>query len=275
MNPISVVIITKNEAGTLVKSIPLLKQISNDIIVIDNNSTDQTVTIATAYGCRVYQKEWTGYGANKNKGIQLARYNWILSVDGDEIPDQQLINAIKALAYDHDKTVYDIAFKTYFGSKLIRFGNWGRDHHIRLFNKRHVKWTETPVHETLLLPQNAAVKKLDGNLHHYSVKNREEYQKKTIHYSQLSALKYLKAGKKSGFVKMYLAPLFHFVKTYLFLLGFLDGKEGFIISRMAFKNTWLKYYYLSKATQSIRYKPVYRHEVPAIAYKLNAHARVE
>jgi glycosyltransferase involved in cell wall biosynthesis len=275
MNPISIVIITKNEAGTLVKSIPLLKQISDDIIVIDNNSTDQTVTIATAYGCKVYQKAWIGYGANKNKGIQLARYNWILSVDGDEIPDQALINSIKATAPGDDKTVYDIAFKTYFGKKLIRFGNWGRDHHIRLFNRQHVKWNETPVHETLQLPQNVIVKKLDGNLHHYSVENRAEYEKKTIHYSQLSAIKYLKAGKKSGLVKQYLAPVFHFVKTYLFLLGFLDGREGFIISRMAFKNTWLKYYYLSKATQSLRDKPIYQHDVPTVAYKLNTHARVE
>ena len=243
--------------------------------MIDNNSTDQTVTIATAYGCRVYQKEWIGYGANKNKGIQLARYNWILSVDGDEIPDQALINSIKSLASGDDKTVYDIAFKTYFGNKLIRFGNWGRDHHIRLFNKRQVKWTETPVHETLMLPQNASVKKLAGNLHHYSVKNQAEYEKKTIHYSQLSAIKYLKAGKKPGFIKMYLAPVFHFIKTYLFLLGFLDGKEGFIISRMAFKNTWLKYHYLSKATQSVKRKPLYRHDTPAMAYELNTHAHVE
>lgn len=275
MHQISVVIIAKNEARTLVKSIPLLKQISDDIIVIDNDSTDQTVTIATAYGCKVYRKVWLGYAANKNKGIQLARYNWILSVDGDEIPDQALINSIKCLAFDNDKTVYDIAFKTYFGNKLIRFGNWGRDHHIRLFNKLHIKWNETPVHETLQLPQNVTVKKLEGNLHHYSVKNRAEYEKKTIHYAQLSAIKYLKAGKKAGPVKLYLAPVFHFVKAYLFLLGFLDGKEGFIISRMAFKNTWLKYHYLSKATQNIKHKQLYPNDIPALAFKLNTPARVE
>ncbi|WP_184549156.1 glycosyltransferase family 2 protein [Mucilaginibacter sp. FT3.2] len=275
MVPISVVIITQNEAEILAKSIPMLQQISNDIIVIDNGSTDETINIAQAFGCRVHQKSWSGYGANKNKGIQLARYNWILSIDGDEVPDETLLRSIAALKPDDERAVYDIQFKTYFGSKLIRFGNWGRDHHIRLFSRVHVKWNETPVHETLLLPKNAEVKKLEGCLHHYSVKNKQEHQAKTIHYAQLSAMKYLKIGRKANFVKLYLAPVFHFVKIYLFLLGFLDGKEGFIIARMAFINTWLKYHYLSKATETLGQKSVYQHDVSVMAYKFKTEARVE
>lgn len=275
MVPISVVIITKNEAEMLSKSIPMLQQISDDIMVIDNGSTDETINIARAFGCRVHQKNWSGYGANKNKGIQIARNNWILSIDGDEIPDAALLQAIAELKLDDERAVYDIAFKTYFGSRLIRFGNWGRDHHIRLFNRIHVKWNETQVHETLLLPKKVVVKKLTGCLHHYSVKNVQEHKAKTIHYAQLSAMKYLKNGKKANAVKLYLAPLFHFVKIYLFLLGFLDGWEGFIIAKMAFKNTWLKYHYLSKATQAVKRKPLYQHEIPAIAYKFKAEARVE
>jgi glycosyltransferase involved in cell wall biosynthesis len=275
MTPISVVIIAKNEAESLAKSLPLLTQITDDIILIDNDSTDHTVKIARDNNCRVYQKNWDGYGANKNKGIKLARYNWILSIDADEIPDHTLLTAILTITPGNDKTVYDINYKAYYGDKLIRFGNWGRDHHVRLFNRLQVKWTESPVHETLILPKKVNIQKLEGYLHHYSVKNEAEHQQKTIHYAQLSALKYLKSGKKASWIKMYLAPTFHFVKIYLLLLGFLDGAEGFKIAKMAFKNTRLKYYYLSNASQAASQKLIFRHDLPAMGYRFNADARVE
>lgn len=275
MVPISVVIITKNEAEMLAKSIPMLKQITDDIIIVDNGSTDGTIAIAAQNGCRVYKETWDGYGANKNKGIHLAVNNWILSIDADEIPDDALLRSIAALKFEDEKVVYDINYKAYYGNKLVRFGNWGRDHHIRLFNRTQVIWTEPPVHETLILPKKAIVKKLTGHLHHYSVKNEQEHEAKTIHYAQLSAIKYLKCGKKASFAKLNLAPLFHFVKIYLFLLGFLDGKEGFTIAKMAFKNTWLKYHYLSKAAQSVKQKPLYQHDAPVMGYKFKADAHVE
>jgi glycosyltransferase involved in cell wall biosynthesis len=274
MVPVSVVIITKNEAEMISRSIFMLKQITDDIIIVDNDSTDQTLNISIENGCRVYQKNWDGYGANKNKGIAFARYNWILSIDADEIPDTALLTSITELKLDDNNMVYDIPFKAYYGDKPINFGNWGRDHHIRLFNRTRVKWSEPPVHEILILPQNVRVKKLKGHLHHYSVKNAREHEAKIIHYAQLSALKYLQSGKKAGFVKLYIAPVFHFVKTYVFLLGFLDGKEGWNIAKMALKNTWLKYYYLSKAQHASNQKS-YSKEVPAMTYKLKADAQTE
>jgi glycosyltransferase involved in cell wall biosynthesis len=275
MIPISVVIITKNEAEMLARSLPLWRHITDDIVVIDNGSTDETSKIAGDHNCRIYQKIWDGYGANKNKGIRLARHNWILSIDADEIPDHALLASIRSLKPDHEKVVYDISYKAYYGDKLIRFGHWGRDHHVRLFNRIHIRWNEPAVHETLLLPKNITVKKLEGYLHHYSVKNEQEHNAKIIHYAQLSAIKYLKAGKKAGFAKLYLAPAFHFVKSYLLLFGFLDGKEGFIIAKMAFKNTWLKYDYLSKAAQTNRQKTIYQHDQPVMAYQFKTNARVE
>lgn len=274
MVPVSVVIITKNEAEMISRSITMLKQITDDIIVVDNDSTDQTVSITKQNGCRVYQKNWDGYGANKNKGIELARYNWILSIDADEIPDTALLISIAQLKFNDNNTVYDIPFKAYYGNKPINFGNWGRDHHIRLFNRTRVKWSEPPVHETLILPRDVTVKKLNGHLHHYSVKNASEHEAKIVHYAQLSALKYLQSGKKAGFVKLYIAPVFHFVKTYIFLLGFLDGKEGWNIAKMAMKNTWLKYHYLSKAQQAPKQKD-YQNSIPVMAYEYKADIHTE
>lgn len=254
MVPVSVVIITKNEAEMILRSISMAQLITDDIIIIDSNSNDNTGQIARENGCRIYQENWDGYGANKNKGIIRARYNWILSVDADEVIDEQLVAALHRLNYDDLNVVYDINFRTYFGNKRIRFGSWGRDHHIRLFNRRLVKWVETPVHETLLLPQNMIKKKLAGHIDHYPVKNSDECRAKALHYASLSARKHHMAGKKAGFIKLYLSPCFNFVRNYILYLGLLDGKHGWIIAKSNAKHTWMKYHLLNRLVQADKQK---------------------
>ncbi|HEY9002474.1 MAG TPA: glycosyltransferase family 2 protein [Mucilaginibacter sp.] len=241
MAPVSVVIITKNEAETIASCIIAAQLISDDIIIADNGSTDNTAAIALKYGCRVYHDRWDGYGVNKNKGIARAKYNWILSIDADEIADTALAIAILELPLNDPRTVYDIKFKSYYGKKLIHFGSWGRDHHIRLFNRTKVKWSASPVHETLLLPKNATIKKLNGHLHHYSVKDAAEFMSKADYYAKLSAGKYLMNNKKPTFMKLHIAPIFHFIKNYIVFLGVLDGKAGWDIARMISKHTRRKY----------------------------------
>jgi glycosyltransferase involved in cell wall biosynthesis len=246
MAPVSIVIITKNEAGVIAGCIQKCRLITDDVIVIDNDSTDGTPEIACAIGCRVYKTTWDGYGANKNKGIGVAGYDWILSIDADEMPDDELIKSLGELKFDNPAVVYDIKFRSYFGEKPIRFGSWGRDHHIRLFNRTLVKWSETIVHETLILPEKIQVKKIKGHIDHYSVKDITEYDIKCSYYAMLSAKKYFKAGKKASVAKLYISPVFGFVKNYFFYLGILDGREGFEIAKTAVKNTKRKYHYLRR-----------------------------
>jgi glycosyltransferase involved in cell wall biosynthesis len=246
MIPVSIVIITKNEADIIASCIEKSRLITDDIVVIDNGSTDETLDIANTYGCRVYKKTWSGYGANKNKGIEEAKYNWILSIDADEVPDDELIKSLHELEFNNPGIVYDIKFRSYFGKKPIRFGSWGRDHHLRLFNRNFVKWSETIVHETLILSQNIQVNKINGHIHHYSVKNINEYDSKGSYYAKLSAKKYFNEGKKVNAIKLYVSPLFGFLKNYIIYLGFLDGREGWAIAKTTIKNTRRKYNYLSQ-----------------------------
>ena len=246
MLPVSIVIITKNEADIIARCIEKARQITDDIVIIDNGSTDATVEIAFTYGCRVYKKQWDGYGANKNKGIDAARYHWILSLDADEIPNDELIASLHQINFDDFDVVYDIKFKSYFGDKLVRYGSWGRDHHIRLFNRNHVKWSETPVHENLLMPPNVVTKKLDGSIQHYSVKNIAEYRSKSIYYARLSAKKYFENGRQADVLKRFLSPVFSFVRSYILFLGFLDGSAGWHIALINSKHTWLKYQLLNQ-----------------------------
>ncbi|GAA4094379.1 glycosyltransferase family 2 protein [Mucilaginibacter panaciglaebae] len=265
MVPLSIVIITKNEAEAIGECIAAAKLITDDIIIIDNYSTDETSNIAITQGCRFYQCNWDGYGANKNKGIVLAKYNWILSLDADEIADLELILSLHSLKLDDPTVVYDVRFKSYFGKKLIRYGAWGRDHHIRLFNRTRVKWCSSNVHETLLLPEGTQMQRLDGYMHHYSVKDHRECYTKALFYARLSAEKYLNNGKKANIINLYLSPIFSFVKTYVLYGGFLDGREGLDIALITYKNKWLKYHYLLRLENGQKKKKYLRPEL-AVEY---------
>jgi glycosyltransferase involved in cell wall biosynthesis len=255
MVPVSIVIIAKSKADILAGCIAKARLITDDIVVIDSDDTTDLDNIA---GCRLLKKKWDGYGTNKNKGVDAAKYNWILSIDADEIVDDELIEALHHLQYNDPTIVYDIKFCSYFGKKRIRFGSWGRDHHIRLFNRNKVRWSETMVHETLILPDNVSIQKTKGHLHHYSVNNAGEYENKGIYYAKLSAKKYFNMGKRTSFVKLYLSPFFGFVKNYIFFLGFLDGREGWDIAKITVKNTRRKYLFLNGMEASQQKKQTYK-----------------
>lgn len=246
MVPVSVVIITKNAADIVYGCIEQARSLTDDVIIIYNESDDEAAKIAERHNCRAYKKVWEGYAANKNKGIEEAKYGWILSIDADEIPDDELIKAIHQIDLNETCIVYDIKFRSYFGGKPVCFGSWGRDHHIRLFNRANVKWSETMVHETLALPSCVQKKKIAGAIHHYSVQNAQEFEIKGNYYAKLSAKKYYRSGKKANFIKLHISPIFGFIKNYIIYLGFLDGREGWEIAKITVKNTRRKYHFLSQ-----------------------------
>lgn len=251
MLPVSVVIITKNESSIIEQCISKAKLITDDIVIIDNNSTDATPYIAMINACRVYYSSWSSYGSNKNKGIELAKYDWILSIDADEIPDIELILSLHDLTLADPAVAYDIRYQSYFGNKRIKHGRWGRDHHVRLFNRTLARWSEPKVHEQLVLAKNVRVEKLQGYLHHYSVADANECLTKAEKYARLSAEKYFDNGKRTGFSSLYLSPVFAFIIDYIFFMGFMDGKEGLVIAKCIYKNKWLKYHYLAQMESTL------------------------
>jgi len=248
---ISVVIITKNEAHIITNTLQSLQAVSNDIVIVDSGSTDDTVIICKKMNATVVETDWSGYGINKNKGIEVAKHDWILSLDADEAIDAELQQNLLQLSLVNDREVFDIRFKNFFCNKWIRFGEWGFDWHIRLFNRKKVHWNNVAVHENLVLPDNVTVTKLKGNILHYTVQNRQEYDAKTDYYARMNAKKYFAAGKKPNFFKRYLSPAFAFMQHFIFRLGFLDGAAGFIIAKTTARYTFLKYRYLKEMNKSI------------------------
>ena len=248
--PLSVVIITKNEAHIIGTTLQSLQGITNDIVIVDSGSTDATLSIARQFGARIMETTWDGYGQNKNKGIEIAKHDWILNLDADEAIDETLKAAIVGLSLQDDNTVYNFKFKNFFCNKWIRFGEWSGDKHIRLFNRKAVKWNTAAVHEGLTLGSSNKVVLLPGNVLHYTTQHIDEYISKTIAYAKLNAQKYQLQGKQAGFFKLRVSPGLTFFQHYILRLGFLDGWEGYLIAKTTAWYTFLKYSFLKEMNKN-------------------------
>ena len=241
---ISIVIITKNEGHIIGQTLAAITAISDDIVIVDSGSTDDTLRICEQYHCNLIKTGWDGYGANKNKGIAAAKNDWILSVDADEVPDQTMISYLQQLQLTDANIAYTLKFHNYFCGKKMNHGVWGSDYHVRLFNRTHVSWNNDEVHEKLTFPQQIKIVRVKGAVQHYTVNNLHDYIEKTTRYAQSSAFKYFSKGKKAGWIKRYFSPAFTFLKHYVFRLGFLDGWEGFVVCKTFAWYTFLKYSFL-------------------------------
>ncbi len=243
----SAVLITKNEAATIADVLRPLQTLTDDIVVIDSQSTDGTIAICEAHGARVIQSEWLGYSATKNFGHSQAKYDWILSVDADEVLSDELISSLQNIQLK-DKTVYALDRITDLYGTWIRHSGWYPDWKIRLFQRDPVYWKGDFVHETLHVPIDFEVVKLKGKFYHYSYKNAEDHLQRIEKYAVLAAEEMHAKGKKATFVKLYLSPVSRFIKTLIFQGGFLDGKAGWTIAR---RNAYLvrrKYRLLKEKT---------------------------
>lgn len=241
MQPLSIVIVCKNEGDIIGTSLQSLQGLTDDIIIYDSGSTDGTPQVVKQYPVRLHEGSWEGFGKTKNNANALAANDWILSLDADEAIDEQLKQSLIHWQPENEVTLYEIAFKNFFGNKHLKYGEWGTDYHLRLFNRKKVKWDEAPVHENLVCPPGAVTKKLKGFILHRTLRNEADYRKKMLGYAIRGAEKYHRQGKKAGWIKLQLSPFFTFVNYYILKLGFLDGKEGYRVARMTAWYTRMKY----------------------------------
>jgi glycosyltransferase involved in cell wall biosynthesis len=238
---LSVVIICRNEAHIIGRTIAAAQKVTDDIVVVDSGSTDGTQQVVTGSGARLLETGWDGYGPNKNKGVLLAKHDWILSIDADELIDDTLAAQLQALELTDPTVVYNIRFRAFLGDKMIRFGEWAGDEHIRLYNRHHVNWNDAQVHESLKLPAGTKTMRLKGYIHHYTSRDLQDFASKTMDYAMLNAMKYYQMGKRSSWLQRRISPTFSFILNYLLRLGFLDGESGYTVARMNAWYTWLKY----------------------------------
>ena len=237
----SIIIICKNEEHNIERCLDSIVSLSDDIVVYDSGSTDKTLELVKKYPVKLFTGNWEGFGKTRQKAVELSKNNWVLIVDADEVVSEKLKEELLSLPLDNNNIAYRIHLKNHLGNQYIKWGVWGNDFRIRLYNKNIIRWNEDTVHEKLLLPKNIVLLKLDNTIHHHTAKNFEQFSQKMNQYALLTAEKYFRQGKRSTLINRAFSSFFTFLKGYIFKLGFLDGSNGYRLAKIIAQYTSLKY----------------------------------
>ncbi len=236
--PLSVSIISFNEESNIERCLKSIKDIANEIIVVDSHSTDNTREIARQFGAKVYEEDWKGHVAQKNSALEKCSNPWVLALDCDEALSEELKRSIINAITNPDCDGYAVNRKTFYVGKWINHA-WYPDWKLRLVKKEKARWVGTDPHDRLVV--DGRIKKLSGDLYHYSYKDVTDHFKRVITYAVISADAYIKEGRKAGIIELLFNPFYGFFKHYFLKMGFLDGIQGLIISMSNFFYTFLKY----------------------------------
>lgn len=237
---ISATLITFNEEKNLPRALQSLEGCCDEIIVVDSGSRDRTCEIARVYQAQVYVREFAGYAEQKNYAASLASFDWILSLDADEMLSEQLREEIQALRQrGPDYDAYSMPRLTCYLGKWIRHGGWYPDRKVRLYDRRKGRWVGNYVHERVEV--EGRVGQLRGDLLHYTCHTISDHLQRLDRYTMLAAQELIDRGGSASLLKLVFAPPWEFFRTYIFRAGFLDGEAGLTIARMAALYTFLKY----------------------------------
>lgn len=236
---VSLVIITLNEENNIERCIRSAPWV-DDIVVVDSGSTDKTVELAESLGARVFVEEWRGYRLQKIRATELAKYDWVLSLDADEGLSPDLNKKLQEMKTTGQLTAggYESPRLTYHLGRWIRHGGWYPDKQIRFFNRQKCKWSAGHVHERI---EGENIQPIDQPIYHWPFPTLSEQVQTNDEYSSLAAKDLWDQGKKFSLAKLLFKPVSKFIETYLFKRGFLDGLPGLIISVGASYSMFLKF----------------------------------
>ena len=223
--PLSVVIITKNAAIQLAACLASAS-FADEIVVVDSGSNDGTAELAALRGARVLQQEWLGFGRQKQFAVEAARHDWVLCLDADERVSEPLRACILALLAAPRAQAYAMPRRNRFLGRWLKHGEGYPDWSLRLFDRRHARWSDDPVHEKVLTDAPAA--RIEADLLHDSAETLAGYLEKQNRYTSMQAEALFKSGKRAGVAHLLLSPALRFVKFYFLRLGFLDGAAGLV-----------------------------------------------
>jgi glycosyltransferase involved in cell wall biosynthesis len=226
---LSLVIITLNEEDFIARCIRSA-HFADEVVVVDSGSTDHTVELAEALGARVIAaQDWQGFGRQKNRALDAARGDWILSLDADEWVEPDLAEEIRQVLASADPAEgYAIPRRSRFCGKVVRHCGWSPDYVVRLFRRDCGRFSEAKVHERVLI--DGRIVRLRQPLDHTGVTDLADAENKIARYSADGAAELLSRGR--GVTRFSAAQ--HgagaFLKTYLLQLGFLDGATGWRVA---------------------------------------------
>ena len=236
--PLSAVLITRNASGVIEACLDGLAFV-DEIVIVDSGSTDGTVEIATRRGARVVQKEWLGFGMQKQFAVEQASHDWVLCLDADEHVSPQLAQSIQAALAAPVSPVYRMPRRNRFLGRWLSHGEGYPDWSPRLFNRMNARWSDDLVHEKVLFAVTPGT--LKGDLMHDSSDDLSAYLERQNRYTTLAARQAFEQGRSAGIFHLLCSPVVRFIKFYLMRLGFLDGLPGLLHISIGCMNSYLKY----------------------------------
>ena len=211
----------------------------DEIIVVDSASTDSTAEIAARRGARVVQKEWLGFGRQKQFAVEQAKHDWVLCIDSDERVSPELADSIRRALLSPVSPVYRMPRRNRFLGRWLSHGEGYPDWSPRLFNRMNARWSDDLVHEKVLYAVTPGT--LQGDLMHDSSDDLATYLDRQNRYTTLAARQAFDLVMGSGVFHLLLSPVVRFIKFYVLRLGFLDGLPGLVHISIGCVNSFLKY----------------------------------
>ena len=236
--PLSVVLIARNAASQL-EACLASAAFAEELLLVDSGSTDATRAIAARCGARVLEKEWLGFGRQKQFAVEQARHDWVLCLDADERVSPGLRASIERALAAPVAPVYRMARCNRFLGRWLRHGEGYPDWSPRLFDRRSARWSDDPVYEKVLYAVTPGT--LAGDLLHEPAEDLARYLDKQNRHTTLAAEQLHERGRRAGVFSLFASPLVRFFKFYVLRLGFLDGVAGLVHIGIGCASSYLKY----------------------------------
>lgn len=245
--PLSVVLVVHNAEAQLpacLASVPF----ADEVVVVDSGSSDGTAACAGQHGARVLQRDWMGFGLQKQFAVAQARNDWVLCLDADERVSPELERSIRAALEAPVAPVYRMRRRNRFLGRWLSHGEGYPDWSTRMFDRRNAAWSDDPVHEKVLYSVTPGT--LAGDLLHESAEDIANYLQKQNRYSTLAAQQLFERGHNGGAFQLVLSPFVRFTKFYILRLGFLDGLPGLVHTSIGCASSFMKYAKLIELTRT-------------------------
>jgi len=242
---LSLIVITKNEEAAIGRCLRSAG-FADEMVLVDNGSTDKTAEIARSFGARVVEtKDWPGFGPQKNRALDAATGDWVLSLDADEWIEKPLADEIRAVLVSAGAADgYEMPRRSRFCGKIVRHCGWSPDYVVRLFRRDRGRFSDDTVHEHVNV--GGRVMRLKNSIEHDSITDLADAATKIDRYATAAALELTAKGKTSTLAKAKLRGLGAFLRTYIWRAGFLDGRTGWGVANYNRRYTFEKWARLAR-----------------------------
>jgi glycosyltransferase involved in cell wall biosynthesis len=235
---LTLVVITRDAGERLADCLNSVR-FASQTLVVDSGSADNTAEIAHRCGAQVIEHAWLGFGPQKNFAVGQAANDWVLCLDADEFLSPELAESIRAALPNAEFNAYEMARRNRFLGRWLAHGEGYPDWNLRLFDRRHARWSDDAVHEHVLIA--GKVGRLGGDLMHKSGESLGDYLTKQNRYTTLQAEALLARGERFSATRMIVSPIVRFLRFYILRGGFLDGVAGLVHISIGCFNSFTKY----------------------------------